>query len=42
MTTTRARPASALGAYPRVTVVIATYERPELLLRCVDALLVQT
>jgi len=42
MTTTRARPASALGAYPRVTVVIATYERPELLLRCVDALLAQT
>ena len=41
MTTTRAHPTRALGAYPRVTVVVATYERPELLLRCVDALLVQ-
>ena len=27
---------------PRVSVVIATYDRPELLLRCVDALLTQT
>jgi glycosyltransferase involved in cell wall biosynthesis len=42
VTTTRAHPTSAIGAYPRVTVVIATYERPELLLRCVDALLTQT
>ena len=28
--------------YPRVSVVVATYERPDLLLRCVDALLAQT
>jgi glycosyltransferase involved in cell wall biosynthesis len=27
---------------PEITVVIATYERPVLLLRCVDALLAQT
>jgi len=27
---------------PEVTVVIATYERRDLLLRCVDALLAQT
>ena len=30
------------AANPRVSVVIATYERPELLLRCIDALLRQT
>jgi GT2 family glycosyltransferase len=33
---------STAQSYPRVSVVVATYERPDLLVRCVDALLVQT
>ena len=32
---------SMAQSYPRVSVVVATYERPDLLLRCVDALLAQ-
>ena len=32
----------ARAVNPRISVVIATYERPQLLLRCIDALLAQT
>lgn len=34
--------AGRLPNYPSVSVIIATYERPQFLLRCIDALLAQT